>query len=691
MKIKNISNHFSFGRALTTKERKEFEEIQNDVKKLIGNDGTNILIVQDTCLPICNNDVGISNLGNPNALSFFDLMKTYMGINAIKVLPQGEIMPMEKKGGLFYSNYSSTALSLGIQNIDLERLADDKYGNILSFDDIKMVVKANNSVDNDKFTNLSNILPKNRSLKSQSETPFTKALNTAYNNFILKKPEILTKKFEEYKKQNENRLESKALYNILIKEYGNNNPFCWTNRETVEIDKNLYNKSYDEVKRKKRIQELKEKNRFEIDKYYFEQFLADEHLNENRQKLNKKNLKLFGDCLIGFSLDEVWAHPNAFEKSDNPSYPVANIGWGLPALKYSEIKDSLSDANKLLMEKVEFFAKRYDGIRFDVGWAYVSPSINNLAKSVIENYEIKHDNIYTINNLGEILLNRIESKIKEIKGEKYNPNDIIYEIEASPNDFSLFPNGNIRSEFENHKFVQSTAYEDINFATVENLKKRKVKDDGYFYMTNNHDHISLRRLSEGDEYIDGIHDDENSNLNERLEKQRLALIKELHLSENIDLKLPMNFVRAKFAQIKMAKNNKLFYMDIYGRNQEFDAQSLNSSKNYRYRIPKDYEKTYHQALQNGHGLNSMDAYQKVMEAKGLDKTNKSLYKKVKKFAKILYEKGPQTEIEANKEIFWGKNKKTLGIIGATIIAGVTLVTGGGIYLYNKKKNNINPK
>lgn len=691
MKIERVNNQLSFGRALTTKERREFEQVQHDVKKLIGNDGTNILIVQDTCLPPCDKDVGVSNLGNQNALSFFDLMKTYMGINAVKVLPQGEIMPMEKKGGLFYSNYSSTALSLGIQNIDLERLTQDKYGNILSNDALKDVVEANNSFDKDELTNLSNVLPQNRSLENKSQTPFTKALNIAYDNFILKKPEVLTKKFEEYKKQNENRLESKALYNILIKEYGNNNPFCWTNRENVEVDKNLYNKKYDETKRQKRIQELKENNKVEIDRYYFEQFLAEEHLSENKEKLNEQNLKLFGDCLIGFSLDEVWAHPDAFEKGGSSSFPFANIGWGLPALKYSEIKDPSSDANKILMEKVEFFAKRYDGIRFDVGWAYVSPSINNLDESVVENYENKHDNVYTVKNLGETLLNRIESKIKEVKGEKYNPNDIIYEIEASPSDFSLFPNGNIRDEFKHHKFVQSTAYMNSDYATIEDLKKRKVKDDGYFYMTNNHDHISLRRLSEGNEYVDGVHDDENGNLNERLEKQRMALIKELHLPQNTDLKSAFNFARAKFAQIKMAKNDKVFYMDVFGRAQEFDAQNLNGPKNYRYRIPKDYEKTYHQALQNGHGLNSMDAYQKVMEAKGLDKTNKSLYKKVKKFAKILYEKGPQTEIEANKEIFWGKNKKTLGVIGATIIAGVTLAAGGGIYLYNKKKNNINPK
>ena len=649
MKIQNLNIQTNFGRALTTQERQEFEQVQKEAKKAIGNDGTNILIVQDTCLP-CENDVGVSNLGNKDSLQFFDLMKTYMGINAVKVLPQGEIMPSYQNGGLFYSNYSSTALSLGIQNIDLERLTHADYGSILSKEDVDEVVKSNNAADNKELANLSNVLPKNRSIANQAQTPFTKALDKAYENFILKKPEALTKKFEQYKQDNQKRLESKALYNVLIKEYGNNNPFCWTNRENVEVDKNLYNPNYDLQKRQKRIDQLKENNKIEIDKYYFEQFLADEHLNENRQKLNEKNLKLFGDCLIGFSIDEVWAHPDAFEKGDNPNYPVASVGWGLPALKYSEIKDPSSDANKLLMEKVEFFAKRYDGIRFDVGWSYVSPSVIDLDKNVLKNYRHKYNNVYTVDNLGETLLNQIETKIKEVKGALYNPNDVIYEVEADPNDFSLFPNGNIRQEFKNHKFVQSSAYESLNYATVSDLRKRKVKDDGYFYMTNNHDHISLRRLSEGNEYIDGVYDYGNGNLQERLKQQRLALADELHLPQSANLKSPNYFVRAKFAQTKMAKNNKVFYMDIYGKAEQFNAQDLNGGKNFRNKMPQDFEKAYHQALQNGRGLNVMDAYQKVMEAKGLDKTDKVLYEKVKKFAKILYQKGPVTEAQANKEI-----------------------------------------
>lgn len=655
MKVHKFNNNLKFGRALTTEERKDFIKVQEQVKKVIGNDGINILIVQDTCLPIDESDnVGVGNLGNKKALEFFDLMKTYMGINAVKVLPQGEMLPMKKKSGLFYCNYTSTALSLGIQNIDLERLTGDKYGNILSKNDLKKVVDVNNLEKQDELINLSNVLPKDRSNKELAMTPFIEALDKAYENFITYKPKLLTQRFEEYKLQNKKRLEPKALYEILRKKYANNNPYKWGNDESAKIDINLYNPDYDEIKRNERIEKLKKENEKEIDKYYFEQFLADEHLSENRQKLHEKNLKLFGDCLIGFSYDEVWAHPKAFEKGSDPKFPFANIGWGLPALNYSQIKDEKSDANKLLMEKVEFFAKRYDGIRFDVGWAYVSPSINDVASSVKQNYKNKKNGVYTL-DMGENLLNRIEKKVKEVKGDKFNKDDLIFEVEASPDDFSIFPKGFLRNEFKNHKFVQSTAYVSPSYATTLDLKKRGVDDDGYIYMTNNHDHISLQRLSQKNEFVNNSYDSLNQNLNERVKLQKEALIEELHLNpQNANLDKPSNFVRAKFAQIKMAKNNKVFYMDIYGKAQQFNAQELNDVNNFRYKIPYNFEQSYHQSLQNKTGLNIMDAYQKVMKAKGLDNKYKLLYKKVKNFAKILYEKGPLSEAQANREIILKK-------------------------------------
>ena len=131
------------------------------------------------------------------------------------------------------------------------------------------------------------------------------------------------------------------------------------------------------------------------------------------------------------------------------------------------------------------------------------------------------------------------------------------------------------------------------------------------------------------------------------------------------------------------KNIKLFFMDVFGRKEQFDSQANNGKNNYRYMIPSDYEKSFHTAVQNGNGFNIYDSLTKAMKAKGLDKDNKKLYKDLNKLSKKLYKKGALTEAEANK-----KRKIKIAGISTVAILGVLGTTLGiifGIKHKNKQK------
>ncbi len=52
---------------------------------------------------------------------------------------------------------------------------------------------------------------------------------------------------------------------------------------------------------------------------------------------------------------------------------LAKREWKVLSLDYDKIKDRDSASAKLLKRKVELHARRYDAIRFDVGWSYVVP------------------------------------------------------------------------------------------------------------------------------------------------------------------------------------------------------------------------------------------------------------------------------------------------------------------------------
>ncbi len=86
----------------------------------------------------------------------------------------------------------------------------------------------------------------------------------------------------------------------------------------------------------------------------------------------------------------------------------------------------------------------------------------------------------------------------------------------------------------------------------------------------------------------------------------------------------MEYAKAKWAEPMTAKNNMMFYMDVFGREERFNMHGQNTTvhpeKNFAYKIPENYKEVYHKAVQEGYGFNIMDSLEKVFKAKGLDRT-----------------------------------------------------------------------
>ena len=143
MKIRSI-NQLNFKRAYTTEEKNKAIEYQKKAMELIGNKKVT-LIVPETSLPIPPENIGAGQLNSKSTQDFFDFAKTYMGINSIKVLPQGE---MRNRRNGFYCNYNSSALTLCSNMINLEELTQKEMGEILSKETLRKVY--NNAKKNGK-------------------------------------------------------------------------------------------------------------------------------------------------------------------------------------------------------------------------------------------------------------------------------------------------------------------------------------------------------------------------------------------------------------------------------------------------------------------------------------------------------------------------------------------------------------
>ena len=130
MKISSIQSSASFGRALTTKEKQDYQKLQADARKLLGTDKTSATIF-DFSVPSAKNDTGIGTSFSPQAQELAGLLKVMCGVNSIQLQPQGEISNYVR------SPYSGTGFSLGMHIIDLNKLGTEEYGSLLTENDLK--------------------------------------------------------------------------------------------------------------------------------------------------------------------------------------------------------------------------------------------------------------------------------------------------------------------------------------------------------------------------------------------------------------------------------------------------------------------------------------------------------------------------------------------------------------------------
>lgn len=402
------------------------------------------------------------------------------------------------------------------------------------------------------------------------------------------------KEFEAYKSENLERLEPKALYNALREINKSHNYKDWNN-----IDKNLFNRDVvSEKEFEARVKEIKSLKGEKMDFYYFKQFLAEDSLKKARENLHKKGIKLNGDMQCGFSFDEVWANPKAF-------IPETSIGWNLPALDFDS-----KEGQKLLRKKVKFFAQRFDGIRIDASWTYANqPQIKN---------GITERKYYA-----DKILNIIDDEVKKVKGAEFDSRNIMHEFAASDIDFNIYDGAELKPYVKERVKIYTSDHLNEGWGTNYSFLKRGWSANSFIIGARNHDSGKI------------IGSDEQVN----------ALSKILKIPAE-KLKDKKEFVKAKLAEPFGAKNSMIYFADALNIDKQFQGNS-DKTLNYAVQIPSDYEDRYFASLERGEGFNPMDALEKQFRAKGLDKKDPELYKKIVKYRKILEqkEKNPKTVLK----------------------------------------------
>ena len=631
MEVNKIIYTTNFGRAFTTKESEAYIRLLKDTRERLKLEDTSAIIFDFNVPSKQGENIGIGTTLSASMQDFIKFVKKITGINSIQLAPQGKISNGNR------SPYSGTTFAYGGHIIDLSKLTSEEYGKLLN---IEYVQKLDKDYPNDKNTR-----------EYKTDYPYAlenqqKALKLAFERFKKglseQNPNIekLNQEFNAFKKENSNWLEKEAIFTALTKHYQTKDFNRWS-----ETDKNLYSSDIPNDIRHNRIKEIKSLYFDEIEYEKFVQFLAYKEQKENHIFLDAEKIKLYGDCLIGFSKSEMWGnkdcfHENLYYGGPDPNCSETNgiQAWGLPALDYRKLGECNEDGDisklgvvgKLLYDKFAEFFKRYDGIRVDAAWQFVTPFIYQAINGKYE--EVKMPEISnTVFNIIKAAANNSNIKTDDMNDR------IMLELVGFCADKSRAMTQNI------YPHLYTTAYAEYDERPKKFLEKGY--ENGKFYTgASNHDNDSLVNMSRDKQRSEMHFNDIKRDFS--FDESVLEFQNDGYKNQSDEEKRQEKFRTAKIAETFTTSKQFFTLPDMFGMSERINISGKNSDNNWTVRIPSDYERFYFSQLSNGFGINTPKVLASAMSMKHMSDCNK-LIQKCNEAAEILREKGPMTEDEAN--------------------------------------------
>ena len=347
-----------------TKKKTETSLIK-DALKALGKENLALIIHGSSFPAIDGEDTGFGTFNSEAGHKLIDYASNIF--NALQLGPAGKTKSSDS------SPYCGTIFSGNPLFIDLKKLTTKEWGEILTEESFKKVVRENPK-QNSGRTAYSYVC------KAQIE-----ALKEAWNNF--KGSKLLKKEFEKFKKENNFWLENDSLYEALSIENKGDFWYIWKN----ETDKNLLNPKTEDEKKiyEKRISEIKEKYADDIEFYKFCQFVLEVQNEETKKFALKKGIKMIADRQVAFSDRDAWAYQSLFLDGwflgCPPDYFSKNgQAWGFPVMdpdKMFNADGSLGEGG-ILMKNLykKMFKENPGGVRIDHIVGLIDPWVYKVGK-----------------------------------------------------------------------------------------------------------------------------------------------------------------------------------------------------------------------------------------------------------------------------------------------------------------------
>ncbi len=614
MKISAVNRQVSFGRALTTRELKEFEGVKKEARNQLGLDKTTAVIF-DFSVPSGKKDTGIGTGFSKEAVEMVKFLNTMCDVNSVQVQPQGEISNYVR------SPYSGTSFSLGEHIIDLTKLQDESYGKLLTPKDYKAPFF--NRVTNHDTVDYNNVF----SPDGQSAV-----LKKAYSRFEeLDEASPLKKEFKQFKKDNAYWLERDALYEAAAVLNGSEDMRTWSLK-----DQNVFDTPKGDTKRINQLKRVRDDDGYNVVDYEeFVQFIADKQQKESKAAYNAQGVDVYGDSKIGFSQKDYWAHKSAFAPNTEFGCDIGDGKYSCwsPAIDFNKLD---GEAGELLYNKFDTFFKRYDGVRIDAAWQLIDPLLCEPLKD--------NNGNDVFDNNGNKLGRKLDYMPEVPDNRMYIMKNII--LKAADNN-------NVSHDKVFLELLGGNSYQSLDAVrgtgtTLTHITRYGQPAWGRVKYYESWGDNKYQNMTPGDYTIGaGTHDD--TTIEEQAEHAHSRLDYLAH-----DLKLDRGELehskearsKAIIGELFTTRNQFMTLPDILGTNRRINTPNTIEG-NWSYRATQDYQREYFENLASGKGLNLPDAYSKALKAKH-NGHDTQLTRKLDYYAGILNSDGPMTIKEANK-------------------------------------------
>jgi 4-alpha-glucanotransferase len=557
-----------------------------------------------------------------------------LGFTGIQLGPQGQTSEFNA------SPYDATLFSRNVLNVPLSALTEEEGERLLSPERLAALVSARSSEAG----------PGERYRHTFRAT--RAALDEAWSTFRREqaRPDVrpalreLGLRFKAFEKEHRGWLRRDALFEALCVEHGQRDWRRWTGAGDAALDSRLYApEPGEEAACEARQQALREKYAEFIERHAFHQFLVHDAHRQLRVRTAQAGLKLYGDLQIGFSLEDAWSWQGLFLRTYLMGAPPSRTNpegqpWNYPVLDPAQLFEPREGVSaerrpgpvlRFMDARMDKMLGEYDGLRIDhphglvCPWVYRADAWDRLravqtgarlfdSPGLPDHPELARYAIATSEQLDRTVPRHADGWVRSLTPEQVRQYSVLFDTIVTSSrrhgrvltdllgevlSTQPYPLQRVLAQYGLGRF-RVTQKANLDEPTDVYRSENAAPED--WVMVGTHDTPTVWRVAARWREA-GTDRAQAEYLAWRLHpapEGREAFARQL-------LEQPGLLVQAKFADLfaSRARNVMIFFADLLGLHEVYNAPGTVNEENWTLRVPADYPREYREKLARDAALN----------------------------------------------------------------------------------------